>query len=1080
MNKHIVRNFISLLVLFLAPITIDAQSNWIRTNPGGGGAVSMLTGTANGTILAGSDLSGVYKSTDNGQSWTPIGSAQGLTATDIISLAPHASNGNTFYIGTGAGIFKTTDGGQTVSQANVEFINGLGYVEAIEMCSVNQNKGYAAHHEWWSPNLTLLKTIDGGNNWFRVTANNLPPQGSLLRMMAHPLNDDLVYALFGKGRENCSDPWLYKSIDGGWNWTRVALNLGDILDFDLHPTDQQLVFASTFQSNGCGANVGIWNYVDGTPSTGELYRSMDAGANFVQIGEHTGFINVGTNANNIAVTNYLFSVDWSVSPPTYNSAMGTWKSSNGGGSWTKTGNLPNWDKKWPILQYAYTNSFYGLNKTVTKDKFNSGNYYAAYGGFAWTTTDGGDNFTNVAAKDLGNGTYRSTGMDNINGNALDVSDADPNTVYVGYYDLGFWYTRDRGLSWKFSVPDVNTYPTYVWDAGGGANVNFVLNDPERANVVWATFGRESTSTYGAIFKSTAYGENWQISNTGLQSLGKNTHGMSIDLNSDVNNRTLYVTQDGDVFKSTDDGASWTMVLNNGGLKFTAVDHFNSQLVYAGGENGFWQSTNGGATWAETGLPEMRYEEQIMNSVPLDDIVPTYADNFANPPRETWNGLFEIKAAPNTPNRVYATAYGPNKGAYRSNDGGLSWDILYTNNYMRSIAIHPSNPNILYISSSSAYHSGGNKPGTEGFLMSEDGGTTWTNINSDMSWALGGRMEIDKSPNPRLWAWSPGTGIQYTEVAAANSDDCITIDNDFSDWSSIPTLSTSNGYTIKTADGNDVFYIYVNGNLDTNNQFFLDADNDNSGSGEYTNTNWGQTGFNFLIQNNTFFRYTGSGSDWTWSAGPSISVQKTSTEIELKIDKSYFSSNTINFGFTTRDANWAQVGYSPVTNAASYIFSNSLPCTICSDGIQNGDETSIDCGGLTCSTCPLYFSVKAILQGAFTGMAMRTDLNAILPSTEPYTALGYTHVGGGGGESSLPSIINTNDIVDWVVIELRDKNDPSAILATRSALLKSDGSVVSHLDGSSPVVFRIAADDYYIAIRHRNHLGVMTNTAVSTN
>ncbi len=905
---------IGVLMCALVQLTLHAKSDWVRTNPGGGGAVSMVTGTANGTILSGSDLSGVYKSTNNGQSWTPIGSAQGLTRTHITSLAPHASDGNTFFIGTSAGIFKTNDGGNTVTQATVAVgaNSGLGYVEAIEMCHVNQNKGYAAHHEWWSPNLTLLKTTDGGNNWFILTGNGLPAQGSVMRMMVHPQNDDLVYALLGKGRYNCSEPWLYKSTDGGWNWTRIAQGLGDILDFDLHPTNQQIVFTSNFQSNGCNTN-GVWDYAGGNAGTGALHRSDSGGTGYYQIGDYTGFINVNPNyPNEISVTNFIFALN----DP--NGLMGTWKTWDNGSSWFQTGSLTNWVKGWPVMQYAYVSSFYGFNKTVTKDEFNPGNYYATYGGWAWVTSDGGANFTNVATTEISPGKHISTGMDNINGNAIEVSDTDPNTIYVGYYDLGFWYTRDRGQTWTFSIPDEATYPNHVWFAGGGSNVNFIVNDPARPNVVWATFGKEGTSTDGAVFKSTAYGENWQISNTGLQLVGNTTHGMSIDLNSPVSNRTLFVTQDGDVFKSTNDGASWSMVLNNGGLKFTEVDKFNSQLVYAGGESGFWRSTNGGANWTETGLPEMRNQQS--GAAFRDDIVPTFEGNG----EKVWNGIFEIKADPSTPNRVYATAYGAGKGMYRSNDGGVNWDKLYPDNYMRGFAIHPSNPNTLYISSSSAYHSGGYKTDSKGFLMSEDGGTNWTTINSNMSWIFGGRMEIDKSANPRLWAWSPGTGVQYTEVAGATAGGCITIDNDFSDWSSIATLSNSNGYTIKAADDNNALYIYIDGNIDQSYQMFLDADNENSTGSEYTATNWGGLGANILIENGDLYTYNGTGFDWTWTYQETVSANKTSAGLELKIDKSLFNANAVNFGFVTRNAAWTQTGSAPAS-AATHVFSNSLNC-----------------------------------------------------------------------------------------------------------------------------------------------------------
>jgi hypothetical protein len=63
-------------------------------------------------------------------------------------------------------------------------------------------------------------------------------------------------------------------------------------------------------------------------------------------------------------------------------------------------------------------------------------------------------------------------------------------------------------------------------------------------------------------------------------------------------------------------------------------------------------------------------------------------------------------------------------------------------------------------------------------------------------------------------------------------------------------------------------------------------------------------------------------------------------------------------------------------------------------------------------------------------------------------------------------------VDWVVVELRDALGSGTVLASRSALLQRDGDVVA-LDGTSALSFTLPSGPYHIAIRHRNHLGVMT-------
>jgi len=56
--------------------------------------------------------------------------------------------------------------------------------------------------------------------------------------------------------------------------------------------------------------------------------------------------------------------------------------------------------------------------------------------------------------------------------------------------------------------------------------------------------------------------------------------------------------------------------------------------------------------------------------------------------------------------------------------------------------------------------------------------------------------------------------------------------------------------------------------------------------------------------------------------------------------------------------------------------------------------------------------------------------------------------------------------------LHDATDPTKVIATRSALLQRDGDIVD-VDGYSPVNFAVESGAYYIAVRHRNHLGAMT-------
>ena len=175
---------------------------------------------------------------------------------------------------------------------------------------------------------------------------------------------------------------------------------------------------------------------------------------------------------------------------------------------------------------------------------------------------------------------------------------------------------------------------------------------------------------------------------------------------------------------------------------------------------------------------------------------------------------------------------------------------------------------------------------------------------------------------------------------------------------------------------------------------------------------------------------------------------------------------------------------PVLDCAGVPGGSALPGTACDDGDPStiNDVYGADC---LCAgvAAHVQVSVKVYLDGCYdpaTGL-MRDDLRALglVPTTEPYTGMGHGFVDG-GGETTTPMVLATTGddaIVDWVVIELRDKTDADLVLHSRAALLQRDGDVVD-VDGTSPVQFSAEAASYHLAVLHRNHLGCMTGVAVA--
>lgn len=70
----------------------------------------------------------------------------------------------------------------------------------------------------------------------------------------------------------------------------------------------------------------------------------------------------------------------------------------------------------------------------------------------------------------------------------------------------------------------------------------------------------------------------------------------------------------------------------------------------------------------------------------------------------------------------------------------------------------------------------------------------------------------------------------------------------------------------------------------------------------------------------------------------------------------------------------------------------------------------------------------------------------------------------------------DNIVDWVWVEFRTAYDNTKRINGRSALLQRDGDIVD-FDGVSPVQMQVEPNYYYVVVKHRNHLGVMTSEAL---
>jgi 1,4-alpha-glucan branching enzyme len=141
----------------------------------------------------------------------------------------------------------------------------------------------------------------------------------------------------------------------------------------------------------------------------------------------------------------------------------------------------------------------------------------------------------------------------------------------------------------------------------------------------------------------------------------------------------------------------------------------------------------------------------------------------------------------------------------------------------------------------------------------------------------------------------------------------------------------------------------------------------------------------------------------------------------------------------------------------------------------------------CAACISQITAKVFMNNTI-GTLINSDLtaNSNFPTSDPYSTAPintkFVHVNNGATMATTAAVLavtGANAIADWVFLEFRTGTTASTTVAyTKAALLQKDGDIVD-MDGVSAVSLPlVAAGDYYIAVRHRNHIGFRTENTIA--
>jgi photosystem II stability/assembly factor-like uncharacterized protein len=275
--------------------------------------------------------------------------------------------------------------------------------------------------------------------------------------------------------------------------------------------------------------------------------------------------------------------------------------------------------------------------------------------------------------------------------AIDAVVDDPNIIYLGAASGGVWKTVNGGGAWE-----------PVFDDQPILNIGAIAIQQNNPSVVWVGTGegnpRNSINLGEGIYKTLDGGKSWK--RMGLEKT-RNIHRILVD---PLNPQTVYAGAIGNLY----------------------AEH---------PERGVFKTTDGGETW-----------NRILHTNDTSGV----ADMIMDPsnPNKLFVAMWQHRR---TPWSLHSG--GPGSGLYMTTDGGKNWkklgkaEGLPEGNYGRiGLAISRSNPNVVYALVEATKN---------GLYRSEDGGYSWSLVNSDPQWVTNRPfyfqdIACDPQNENRLW------------------------------------------------------------------------------------------------------------------------------------------------------------------------------------------------------------------------------------------------------------------------------------------------------------------------------------------
>jgi len=352
--------------------------------------------------------------------------------------------------------------------------------------------------------------------------------------------------------------------------------------------------------------------------------------------------------------------------------------------------------------------------------------------------------------------WRITGPTGGDVRALVVDPNDPDRFYFGTLDGQLYTSTDAGHNWRL-LTNFNRSQLFV---------DHIIVDPRNSKVLYVATHRHKDA--GGFFKSTDGGLTWrespELRNEALHSMAQ----------SESNPDVLLVGTITGIFRSIDAGETWSPLPTSTlaaaaaqqrgdkevDVESLAIDPRNTNVIYAGTWYLPYKSTDGGQTWRiikkgiidDSDIFAINIDPRNANHIIASACSGIYDTRDAG---ENWSKVKGIPSQsrrtrailqhPSVPGLVFA---GTTEGFWRSANGGdnNSWMVTTSRQIeINSIAVHPRNPNTIYIGTNNY-----------GVMVSTDGGKNFVPSNNGYSGRFVNSIVPDHETANRIYATTINT------------------------------------------------------------------------------------------------------------------------------------------------------------------------------------------------------------------------------------------------------------------------------------------------------------------------------------